>query len=59
MTPNAQQWSRHRLHLTEDEHHVSIFCPPLEGDGRFDNGGSQEASGPIEKTDRRMFVKSP
>ena len=48
---------RHRLHLTEDECHISIFCPPLRGDERFDNDGSYEASGPIEKTDRRMFVK--
>ena len=48
---------RHRLHLTEDECHVSIFCPPLRGDERFDSDGSYEASGPIEKTDRRMFVK--
>jgi L-ectoine synthase len=48
---------RHRLHLTEDECHLSIFCPPLKGDERFDNDGSYEASGPIEKTDRRMFVK--
>ena len=48
---------RHRLHLTEDECHVSIFCPPLTGDERFDEDGSYEASGPIEETDRRMFVK--
>jgi L-ectoine synthase len=48
---------RHRLRFTEDECHVSIFCPPLTGDERFDGDGSYEASGPIEKTDRRMFVK--
>lgn len=48
---------RHRLHLTEDERHLSIFCPPLTGDERFDDDGSYEASGPIAKTDRRMFVK--
>lgn len=48
---------RHRLHLTEDECHLSIFHPPLTGDERFDSDGSYEASGPIEKTDRRMFVK--
>ncbi len=48
---------RHRLHLTEDECHLSIFCPPLTGEERFDDDGSYEASGPIEKTDRRMFVK--
>ena len=49
---------RHRLHLTSDECHVSIFRPPLRGDERFDSDGSYEPSGPIEKTDRRMFVKS-
>jgi L-ectoine synthase len=48
---------RHRLHLSEDECHVSVFCPPLTGDERFDEDGSYEASGPIEETDRRMFVK--
>jgi len=48
---------RHRLLLTEDAHYVSIFCPPLKGDERFDRDGGYEASGPIEKTDRRMFVK--
>jgi len=48
---------RHRLLVTEDAHYVSIFCPPLKGDERFDKDGSYEASGPIEKTDRRMFVK--
>ena len=48
---------RHRLHLTEDECHISIFHPPLTGDERFDKDGSYEASGPIEKTARRMFVK--
>ncbi len=51
--PNDRHW----LHLTEDECHVSIFCPPLTGTERFDADGSYEASGPIEKTDRRMFVK--
>jgi L-ectoine synthase len=48
---------RHRLLITEDAHYVSIFCPPLRGDERFDKDGVYEASGPIEKTDRRMFVK--
>ena len=48
---------RHRFHVTEDEHHVSIFCPPLRGDERHDKDGAYESSGPIEKTDRRMFVK--
>ncbi len=48
---------RHRLHLTEDECHLSIFYPPLRGDECFDEDGSYEASGPIAKTDRRMFVK--
>ena len=48
---------RHRLNLTEDECHISIFCPPLRGDERFDADGAYEPSGPIEETDRRMFVK--
>lgn len=48
---------RHCLHLAEDECHISIFCPPLRGDERFDEDGSYEASGPIEETDRRMFVR--
>lgn len=48
---------RHRFHVTEDEHHVSVFCPPLRGDERHDKDGAYESSGPIEKTDRRMFVK--
>jgi len=48
---------KHRLHLTEDTLYVSIFCPPLRGDEGFDKDGSYEPSGPIAKTDRRMFVK--
>lgn len=48
---------RHRLLLTEDTHYVSIFCPPLRGDETFDKDGGYTASGPIEQTDRRMFVK--
>ena len=49
---------RHRLVVTEGAHYVSVFCPPLKGDERFDKDGGYEASGPIEKTDRRMFVKN-
>ncbi len=49
---------RHRLHLTEDDCHISIFHPPLTGEERFDEDGCYEASGAIEKTDRRMFVKN-
>lgn len=48
---------RHQLAVTEDMLYVSVFCPPLKGDERFDKDGGYEASGPIEKTDRRMFVK--
>lgn len=48
---------RHRLVVTEDALYLSIFCPPLKGDERFDKDGGYTASGPIEKTDRRMFVK--
>jgi quercetin dioxygenase-like cupin family protein len=48
---------RHRFRVTEDEHHVSVFCPPLRGDERHDKDGAYQASGPGPKTDRRMFVK--
>jgi L-ectoine synthase len=48
---------RHRFHVTEDEHHLSVFCPALKGDERHDADGAYAASGPIPKTDRRMFVK--
>lgn len=48
---------RHRFRVTEDEHHVSIFFPPLQGDERHDADGGYPASGPIPLTDRRMFVK--
>jgi quercetin dioxygenase-like cupin family protein len=48
---------RHRFRITEDDHHVSVFCPPLRGNERHDEDGAYEASGPGPKTDRRMFVK--
>jgi L-ectoine synthase len=48
---------RHRFRATEDEHHVSVFCPPLQGDERLDKDGSYQASVPSPKTDRRMFMK--
>jgi L-ectoine synthase len=48
---------RHRLTLTEDTHLVSVFCPPLRGDERHDADGAYPASGPVPRTDRRMFVK--
>jgi quercetin dioxygenase-like cupin family protein len=48
---------RHRFRVTEDEHHVSVFCPPLKGDERHDKDGTYAASGPRPKTDRRMFAK--
>jgi L-ectoine synthase len=48
---------RHRFHITEDDHHLSVFCPPLRGDEGHDKDGAYEASGPIPRTDRRMFVK--
>jgi quercetin dioxygenase-like cupin family protein len=48
---------RHRLLLTEDAHYISIFCPPLRGDELLDKDGSYAPSGPIEQTDRRMFIK--
>lgn len=48
---------RHRFRITEDMHSISIFCPPLTGDETVDAQGGYPASIPIEKTDRRMFVK--
>lgn len=48
---------RHRLIALEDEHHISIFCPPLRGGERHDKDGAYEPSGPVPKTDRRMFVR--
>lgn len=49
---------KHRFHVTEDEHHMSVFCPALRGDEKHDKDGAYEASGPLpKKTDRRMFVK--
>jgi quercetin dioxygenase-like cupin family protein len=48
---------RHRFRVTEDEHHVSVFCPPLRGDERHDEDGGYPANGPGPQTDRRMFVK--
>jgi quercetin dioxygenase-like cupin family protein len=48
---------RHRFRVTEDEHHVSVFCPPLRGDERHDQDGGYAASGPRPNTDRRLFVK--
>src|SRR5262249_6509151 len=46
-----------RHHLTDATHLVSIFCPPLRGDERHDADGAYSASGPVPRTDRRMFVK--
>ncbi|HYB10301.1 MAG TPA: ectoine synthase [Alphaproteobacteria bacterium] len=48
---------RHRFRVTENEHHVSVFCPALKGDESHDKDGTYAASGPRPKTDRRMFVK--
>jgi L-ectoine synthase len=48
---------RHRFRVIEDEHLVSVFCPPLKGNERHDNEGGYEASGPGPRTDRRMFMK--
>jgi L-ectoine synthase len=48
---------RHRLELTESTHLVSVFSPPLRGDERHDADGAYPASGPVPRTDRRMFVK--
>lgn len=49
---------KHRFQVTEDEHHMSVFCPALRGDEKHDKDGAYEASGPLpKKSDRRMFVK--
>ena len=48
---------RHRLSFSQDECHISIFFPPLAGNERFDADGSYEPSGPVPKTDRRMFAR--
>jgi L-ectoine synthase len=48
---------RHRIELTESTHLVSVFCPALRGDERHDADGAYSASGPVPRTDRRMFVK--
>ena len=48
---------RHRLRMTEDEHHISVFCPALKGDEGHDKDGAYAASGPVPKSERRMFVK--
>ena len=55
---SGQQWSlepgtlyvvgpndRHRSRVTEDEHHVSVFCPPLSGDESHDPEGGYPANG--------------
>lgn len=49
---------RHRFRTIEDEHHISIFCPPLRGDERHDADGAYEGHVPGPKTQKRMFVKS-
>ena len=33
---------RHLFRVTEDEHHMSIFCPPLRGDEKHDKDGGYE-----------------
>jgi L-ectoine synthase len=48
---------RHRFHITEDDHHLSVFCPALRGDERHNEEGTYPANGPAPQTDRRMFVK--
>ena len=48
---------RHIFAVTEDEHHASIFCPALRGDEAHDDDGAYSASGPIDATEGRMFVR--
>ena len=40
---------RHRFQVTEDEHHVSVFCPPLSGDERHDKDGGYQATARARK----------
>src|SRR5262249_56639010 len=47
----------HRFRVTEENHPLSVFCPPLRGDERHDEDGGYPANGPGPQTDRRMFVK--
>ena len=47
---------RHIFECVTDEHHVSVFCPPLTGEEVHDADGAYSPSGPIPETDRRMFV---
>jgi L-ectoine synthase len=49
---------RHRLHLTEATHLVSVFCPALRDDERHDADGAYPASGPVPRSERRVFVRS-
>jgi L-ectoine synthase len=48
---------RHIFKVLDDEHHISVFCPPLRGDERHDAEGTYPPNGPAPVTDRRMFVK--
>ena len=48
---------RHLYEVLEDEHHLSIFCPALQGDETHDDDGAYSSSGPLPKTEQRMFVR--
>ena len=49
---------RHLYEVLEDEHHLSIFCPSLNGDETHDEDGAYSASGPVPVTEQRMFVRN-
>jgi L-ectoine synthase len=48
---------RHHFEVVEQEHHLSIFCPSLTGNETHDADGSYSPSGPVPKTDQRMFLR--
>jgi len=48
---------RHHFEVVEKEHHLSIFCPPLTGNETHDEDGSYSPTGPVPKTDQRMFLR--
>ena len=47
----------HYFEVVEKEHHLSIFCPSLTGNETHDEDGSYSPTGPVPKTDQRMFLR--
>jgi len=48
---------RHHFEVIRKEHHLSIFCPSLNGNEIHDADGSYSSSGPVPETDQRMFLR--